>query len=83
MTTRPLWNDLAAPALLFAGAFHTRRDLGVPLHLADLGSESGALVLQLAQVGKSVNRVTADFVWYTAALPEQDHCASLRRPAAQ
>ncbi|CAD5106938.1 ChaN family lipoprotein [Zestomonas carbonaria] len=66
------------PALLFAGAFHTRRDLGVPLHLADLGS-SGERVLIFAEVGKPVAAGTADFVWYTAALPEQDHCAKLRR----
>ena len=69
------------PALLLAGGFHARRDLGVPLHLADLGAESGTLVLQLAEVGKPVSAASADFVWYTAALPEQDHCARLRPPA--
>ena len=66
------------PALLIAGAFHVRRDLGVPVHLADLGVESGTLVLQLAEVGKPVSAASADFVWYSAALPEQDHCAALR-----
>ncbi|UVE17032.1 ChaN family lipoprotein [Pseudomonas sp. LS44] len=67
------------PALLFAGAFHVRRDLGVPLHLSDLGAADGNLVLVLAEVGKPVAAAQADFVWYTAALPEQDHCAKLRR----
>jgi uncharacterized iron-regulated protein len=67
------------PALLIAGGFHAKRDLGVPLHLADLGVESGALILQLAEVGKPVSAASADFVWYSAALPEQDHCAALRR----
>jgi uncharacterized iron-regulated protein len=67
------------PALLLAGGFHAKRDLGVPLHLADLGVESGALILQLAEVGKPVSAASADFVWYSAALPEQDHCAALRR----
>ncbi|MCY1271984.1 heme-binding uptake, Tiki superfamily, ChaN [compost metagenome] len=67
-----------SPALLFAGAFHVRRDLGVPLHLADLGG-SGERVLILAEVGKPVAAGSADFVWYTAAQPEQDHCAKLRR----
>ncbi|MBM7063142.1 ChaN family lipoprotein [Pseudomonas sp. UL073] len=66
------------PALLFAGAFHVRRDLGVPLHLADLGS-TDEKVLVLAEVGKPVAAQEADFVWYTAALPEKDHCATLRR----
>ncbi len=67
------------PALLFAGAFHVRRDLGVPLHLADLGAGQGSVSLVLAEVGKPVTAATADFVWYTPALPEQDHCAELRR----
>lgn len=66
-----------APAVLLAGAFHVRRDLGVPLHLADLGARPG-LVLILAEVGKPVTATQADFVWYSAAQPEQDHCAALR-----
>ncbi|MGY4533244.1 putative iron-regulated protein [Pseudomonas sp. TE3786] len=67
------------PALLFAGAFHARRDLGVPLHLGDLGAGQGTISLVLAEVGKRVPASTADFVWYTPALPEQDHCAELRK----
>ncbi|RJG10479.1 iron(III) ABC transporter [Pseudomonas cavernicola] len=67
------------PAILFAGAFHVRRDLGVPLHLADLGAAQGSQVLILTEVGKPVAAETADFVWYSAAQPEQDHCAKLRR----
>ncbi len=67
-----------APAILLAGAFHVRRDLGVPLHLADLGAASDSLVLILAEVGKPVAVEAADFVWYSAAQPEQDHCARLR-----
>ncbi|WP_095163292.1 ChaN family lipoprotein [Pseudomonas sp. Irchel 3F5] len=67
------------PALLLAGAFHVRKDLGVPLHLADLGQPDGNLVLILAEVGKTVSAQSADFVWYTAAQPEQDYCATLRR----
>jgi len=66
------------PTLLVAGAFHVRRDLGVPLHLADL-SQSGEKVLILAQVGRPVTDKMADFVWYSAALPEQDYCESLRK----
>ncbi|MCU9951326.1 ChaN family lipoprotein [Pseudomonas sp. PDM13] len=66
------------PALLFAGAFHVRRDLGVPLHLADLGAGEGSAVLILAEAGKTVEPGSADYVWYTAALPAKDHCAELR-----
>jgi uncharacterized iron-regulated protein len=66
-----------APSLLLAGAYHVRRDLGVPLHLRDLGAETGSLVLILADVGNPVAVDEADFVWYTPAPPEQDHCAKL------
>jgi len=66
------------PALLLAGAFHVRKDLGVPLHLKDLGAGKGNAVLVLAEAGKTVTAESADYVWYTAAQPEQDHCASLR-----
>lgn len=66
------------PALLFAGGFHVRRDLGVPLHLQDLGAGQGAQVLMLIEVGGAVGKAQADYVWYTPALPAQDHCAELR-----
>ena len=67
-----------APAILLAGGYHVRRDLGVPLHLTDLGGDESALVLQLAQVGQPVAASQADFVWYTPAPPPQDYCAALR-----
>ena len=66
----------AEPSLLLAGAYQVRRDLGVPLHLRELGASAGGLVLMLAEVGASVEANAADFVWYTAAVPEQDHCAN-------
>jgi uncharacterized iron-regulated protein len=64
-----------APSLLLAGTFHVRRDLGVPLHLRDLGAEADSLVLMLAEVGNPVGAAEADFVWYTPAQPERDYCA--------
>ncbi|MGV8843272.1 MAG: ChaN family lipoprotein [Pseudomonas sp.] len=64
------------PSLLLAGAFHVRRDLGVPLHLRDLGDKAASLVLILAEAGTPVSAAQADFVWYTKALPEQDYCAN-------
>ncbi|WP_423359292.1 ChaN family lipoprotein [Pseudomonas citronellolis] len=67
-----------APAVLIAGGFHVRRDLGVPLHLEDLEAGEGMQVLMLAEVGKTVSPQQADYVWYTPALPPQDHCAKLR-----
>ncbi|MFK0313862.1 ChaN family lipoprotein [Pseudomonas sp. NPDC090233] len=67
------------PALLLTGAYHARKDLGVPLHLADLGAKGQSKVLLLAEVGEQVEAGMADYVWYTAATPEQDYCAQLRK----
>ncbi|MFG0408342.1 ChaN family lipoprotein [Pseudomonas sp. FYR_11] len=67
------------PALLFAGAYHVRKDLGVPLHLSDLGAPGASKVLMLAEVGEKVEAGEADYVWYTAAMPEQDYCTQLKR----
>ncbi|MEX6503973.1 ChaN family lipoprotein [Pseudomonas zhanjiangensis] len=66
-----------APSLLLAGAYHVRRDLGVPLHLQDLGEPTGGLVLILAELGQTVTAAEADLVWYTPRRPEQDYCAAL------
>jgi len=67
------------PALLFTGAYHARKDIGVPLHLSDLGATGQTRVLLLAEVGEQVEAGMADYVWYTAAMPEQDYCAQLRK----
>ena len=66
------------PAMLFAGAFHVRKDLGVPLHLTDIGADEGNAVLILAEVGKQPVAGSADYVWYTAGNPPEDHCSLLR-----
>ena len=73
--------DSPAPALLFAGSYHVRKDLGIPLHMADLGSDEHPVVLLLAQVGSEVQPASADYVWFTAALPDQDYCAQMRPPS--
>lgn len=66
------------PALLLAGAFHVRRDVGVPLHMKESKS-SRTRVLVLAEVGDVVDVEQADFVWYTPTQPQQDHCAAFRK----
>lgn len=75
------------PALLFAGTYHARKDIGVPTHLLDLdldaGTDKGAVVLLLTQVGEEVAPGSADYVWYTAALPDQDYCAQWRNQSKQ
>lgn len=67
------------PALLLAGSFHVRRDLGIPLHLDDLDAQGATRVLILAEVGERLTAQQADYVWYTPAQPEQDHCVQLRQ----
>lgn len=67
------------PALLFAGAFHARKDIGVPVHLLDLDASNGTVVLMLAQKGTQVPPQSADYVWYSARLPEKDYCAQMRQ----
>ena len=67
------------PAMLVAGAFHVRRDLGVPLHLSSRDGNPATRVLMFAEVGGRVPADQADFVWFTPAQPQQDHCAELRK----
>ena len=62
----------AAPALLLAGNFHVRKDLGVPLHL----DGPAPVVVMLHEAGKPLpSAEQADYLWLTPAAPEQDHCA--------
>ncbi|MBI6619789.1 ChaN family lipoprotein [Pseudomonas corrugata] len=67
-----------APALLLAGAWHGRKDVGVPLHALDLGANNMPIVLMLAEEGANVTSAMADYVWYTPAMPPQDYCAQMR-----
>lgn len=71
------------PAMLLAGAFHVRRDLGIPLHLADRGDPRTTRVLMLAEVGEVVQAGQADFVWFTPAQTPQDYCAGLREQLSE
>jgi len=67
------------PSLLFAGAFHARKDVGVPIHLLDLGAPEAPAVLMLAQQGSEVTSQMADYVWYTPAMPAPDYCEQMRK----
>ncbi|EZP30195.1 ChaN family lipoprotein [Pseudomonas sp. RIT288] len=71
------------PALLLAGAWHARKDAGVPLHVLDLGAAQAPTVLMLAGQGAEVTAVMADYVWYTPATPAQDYCAQMRKQFGQ
>ncbi|MBB3242609.1 putative iron-regulated protein [Pseudomonas sp. Tn43] len=68
-----------APALLLAGAYHARKDVGVPIHVQDLGEPEAPMVLMLAEQGAEVTPAMADYVWYTPAMPPQDYCAQMRK----
>ncbi|WP_448725245.1 ChaN family lipoprotein [Pseudomonas farris] len=67
------------PSLLFAGAYHARKDVGVPIHVRDLGEPEAPTVLMLAEQGTEVTPAMADYVWYTPATPPQDYCAQMRK----
>ena len=75
--------DAPKPTLLISGAYHVRYDLGVPLHLRDLQPIDAATVdkqqrvLIFAEADQDVAVGSADFVWYTPAVAEQDYCADL------
>ncbi|MFJ5257845.1 ChaN family lipoprotein [Pseudomonas sp. NPDC088414] len=71
------------PALLLAGAWHARKDVGVPLHVLDLGAAQAPTVLMLAEQGAEVTVAMADYVWYTPATPAQDYCAQMRKQFGQ
>lgn len=71
------------PALLIAGAFHARKDRGVPLHVQDLAPAKLPRVLLLAEEGAEVSAAQADWVWFVDPLPEQDYCAELRAKHSQ
>lgn len=67
------------PSLLFAGAYHARKDVGVPIHVLDLGEPEAPMILMLAEQGAEVTPAMADYVWYTPATPPQDYCAQMRK----
>lgn len=81
-------------AILFSGAFHARKDSGVPLHLNMLSSEK-SISIMLTEVDKeegerdetgknptTADREVADYIWFTPRSEEKDYCASLRQQSS-
>lgn len=68
-----------SPSILLAGAWHARKDVGVPLHALDLGAAQSPIVLMLAEQGAEVTAAMADYVWYMPARPKQDYCEQMRK----
>jgi uncharacterized iron-regulated protein len=67
------------PAMLIAGSYHARKDVGVPLHLLDEHGTGSTKVLLLAAVGSQVTAQMADYVWFSPATAPVDYCAQLRK----
>ncbi|MBP5958969.1 ChaN family lipoprotein [Pseudomonas anatoliensis] len=67
------------PSLLLAGGWHARKDVGVPLHVVDVGESRAPTVLMLAEQGDEVTEAMADYVWYTPATPKRDYCEEMRK----
>lgn len=67
--------------VLLAGSGHVDRLVGVPLHLPPtLKSESVRL---LASGSRTENAASFDAVWPTAAVPEKDYCADMKKQMAR
>ncbi len=54
------------PALLIAGGYHAAKDIGVPLHVADLGASAPVVVI-LTGEGTTLTPLQADYQW---AMPQ-------------
>lgn len=51
------------PAWLIAGAIHTSKDLGIPLHLDNVYKSKMKVVI-LTTVGTEIDKSHADYIWY-------------------
>ena len=63
----------AQPALLLAGGYHVRKDLGAPLHWP--GSTAPVVVMLIEAGQAEPGAAQADYLWLTAALEPKDYCA--------
>ncbi|MBN0988263.1 ChaN family lipoprotein [Amphritea pacifica] len=79
--------DKQMQAILITGAFHARKDTGVPQHLQKLTSDPVITIL-LTEVDNTIKTVQeavknnagmADYIWFTSRSEEKDYCASLRQ----
>lgn len=84
--------DENGAALLFAGNYHARQDLGVPNFLLSLDAEiSRGEIVSLAFLEVEADELVPvsylerfggiaehDYLWFTPAMEERDYCAQLR-----
>lgn len=64
------------PALLIAGSFHVRKDLGAPVHWPSEADEPVVILLHESGSDLADSR-QADYVWLTPATPKTDYCAQI------
>ena len=88
-------SDVAQPAVLIAGNYHARHDLGVPNYLlaadAELQRSQISVVAFIEVVAgderasdyleESDSIASADYLWFTPAVSDKDYCAGLRGEA--
>ena len=63
------------PALLLAGNYHARRDLGMPVHWPQASAAPVIVQLQGVSAGALPGAQQTDYLWLTPATPERDYCA--------
>ena len=85
-------NKLPGQAVLIAGNYHVRHDLGVPNYLTKRGSETARKdIVSVAFLEVSAEKQRAidyedggalqqawDFIWFTPAITSKDYCASFK-----
>jgi len=80
-------NSPQKPVVLVAGATHSRKDLGVPLHLKQLTKNSSTITTlllvevqeDLSQPQDYVTQDQADYIWFTPKQVSVDYCANFKR----
>ena len=69
--------------VLLAGSGHVDRVLGVPQHLPQDKQTTAVRLLAQPATAAVPSTPAFDAVWVTPPVPEQDYCASLKRPSVQ
>lgn len=60
------------PALLIAGSFHARRDVGLDLHWSQVPRPVVVMLVEAGSERPSAEQ--ADYLWVTPAMPTSDYC---------
>ncbi|WP_044470963.1 ChaN family lipoprotein [Mannheimia massilioguelmaensis] len=58
-----LFKTSQKPTALIAGNHHVRKDIGVPIHLADYGINNNISVLMIMSQQENITSTEADYIW--------------------